>query len=199
MAASQQVLIAGAGLPAPTTYTTVGTQTVLASFWGSATRATIELYAAGANTLGGSIGGGGGQYAKKNTYSLAGLTGLFLTIPAGGSGAACLVQENSGSGGTIVQAISPTSSTGGTGGTGDVTNDGGSGGFGTGTAGGGAGGSSSAGGNAVGATPGAGGGGLAGAGGTTGFNGGNGVNYGGGAAAQSSALGAQGAIKITWA
>lgn len=180
-----------------TSYTTTGSQTV--PIPAGATQAVIEGYGAGSfgyqyNSSG--YGGGGANYAR-TTASLAGLTGLYITVPVAGTGQvgpSAIARANS-SGGTILMqagggvygASASVSNVG------DVSYNGGRGYGATNGGGGGAAGPNGAGGAGGSSTGGAGGGGLAGSGGATGKVG---NNYGGGGASNQN--GAQGAIKITW-
>ncbi len=197
--------------PIVTTYTTPGTQTV--SVPTGAVIVTVECYAAGATPLddGTAGAGGGGAYSKRNTYSVAGLTGLYLSVPAAPgnntAGGDAFVRENNASG-TVI-CLAKGGGSGGTiriggaaaSGTGDTKYSGGNGeAYGGGLAGGGGGaGSTGNGSNGSAGSGGAGGGGLAGAGGEG--NGTNGVAAGGGGGSRDdvqAGAGARGAIKLTW-
>lgn len=202
--------------PYSTEYTTPGTQTV--SVPAGATSVTIECIGAGAGAYwnNGAIrsGGGGGGYAKATSYSVSGLSAIYLSIPGaaatGTSGGDAFAKANSSGGTTICLAKGGgvgTYSVGGSGGyavceTGDVKRNGGAGYFGSSNAaaaGGGAANSASDGGNATPYAGGAAGTGTApaGAGGTAYANG---ALYGGGGGGSTSGLGtgAQGWIKLTW-
>jgi len=191
------MMASGAPVPAPNTYTTTGTQTVLAADWGGATSAFIECYGGGAGG-GNPSGGGAGAYSAA-TVSLAGLTGLYLDVPAAsfGAGGSASVKQNNSSGTTVCSAAGGTIPTGGdaASGVGDTKYSGGNG-SGSG-GGGGAAGPNGNGGNASGTTGGAGNGGLAGNGGS--FPATAATNYGGGAQGNEfGSTGRQGVIKITW-
>lgn len=207
-AASTPVMFA----PYSVTFTTPGAQTIPVPF--GAKTVTVECYGAGGSgnarqTM--FCGGGGGGYSKKNTYSLAGLTGIYISVPgvpaAHTDGADAFAKENSSGGTTIClakggQAQPDVNNLGGqaSAGTGDVKYSGG-----TGyqdlshalSAGGGGAGPTGAGGNASSATAGIADGGLSGAGGVDTATG---NNYGGGAGGwDPTAFGAQGAIRLSWA
>lgn len=183
-----------------TEYTTPGTSTI--SIPSGASTVTVECIAAGGGTPGGG-GGGGGGYAKKNTYSVSGLSGIYISVPNTASGATngspCFAKENSSGGADIARATGGNKGDGGTGGAGtvgDVLRTGGTGGGAGSGGGGGAAGPTSNGSNASGGTGGTGGGSPAGAGGNSGVNG---SNYGGGAGGLAGNTGAQGWLKLTWA
>jgi hypothetical protein len=184
-----------------TEYTTIGQQTIGIPV--GATSVTIECIASGFTAPFSNAedpsGGAGGAYSKTINYSLAGLTALWLSVPAGASGDA-MVRANNSVGPIICLAKGGGSNQGGSAasGVGDVKFSGGntvSGGVVLGLAGGGAAGPNGPGGNCSGSTPGTAGGSPAGSGGTTG--GGAGQNYGGGGGCFAG-LGAQGWIKLTW-
>ena len=186
----------GGFTPVSTDYTTPGTQTV--SIPDGATAVTVECIGSG-GAGGASYGGGGGEYAQKTSYAVAGLTGIYISVPdafTSSDGDAAFAKENSSGGTTIALANGGLRAShggaGGTGGTGDILHDGGAGNPARG--GGGAGGPTSAGGNGSGSTGGAGGGSPAGAGGDEGSAG---HNYGGGGAAGST-IGAPGWIRLSW-
>lgn len=189
------------------TITATGTQTV--SIPAGASTVTVECISSGAGGYdnGTTYGGGGGAYSKKNTYSLAGLTGIYIDVPAAGAyganGSDALARENS-AGGTIICKAAKSWNynsihTGDGGqaadGTGDLKYSGGGISSSAGGGGGAAGPSGSGAANS-GGTGGTAGGSPAGAGGNTSANG---NNYGGGAGAGGATTGAQGWIKLTWA
>lgn len=134
-----------------TEYTTPGTQTI--SIPAGASTVTVECIAGGASGSrnggpgGNAPGGGGGEYAQKTTYSVAGLTGIYISVPAsvagvsssataGNAGSDCFAKENSSGGTDICRAKgAPATATpgfgaktgaGGSGGTGDILRSGGS-------------------------------------------------------------------------
>ena len=220
MAAIQQLLASLASAsgfsPFSAEYTTPGTQTV--SIPAGATAVTIECIGGGAGAFWNSgtirAGGGGGAYSKTNSYSVSGLSALYLGVPASAdsyvSGSLALVKANTSGGAVLCLAMGGsvgTASVGGAGGssaagTGDLKYQGGTGYYALSNApagGGGAGNSAGAGGNSSSGTGGAAGAGTAPAGnGGSGFS--NGANYGGGGGGSTSGLGrgAQGWIKLTW-
>lgn len=204
-----------------TEYTTPGTQTI--SIPAGASSVTVECIAAGAAANCQRVtvedpyqaaGGAGGAYSKKNTYSVASLSGIYISVPAAAvaaSGQDAFARENN-SGGTeicVAKGATRSSSAGAVSqggqagsGVGDVKYSGGNGATGSNTqGGGGAAGPSGNGSNGTSGSGGASGGSPAGNGGSPGDN--NGNNYGGGAGADDSpttnANGAQGWIKLTWA
>jgi len=206
MSGIQQMLLGGGGFAQVVqTYTTPGTQTV--SIPDGASFVTVECIGAGANgshTADPTVNGGGaGAYSKRNSYSLSGLTGIYISVPTGQGGDA-FAKENSSGGTTICLAAgkSTANSSGAlsTSCTGDLKYSGGDGDGSGGTgaiAGGGAGGPNGAGTAASVNTPGVGGGGAAG-------NGGNGSQdgfvYGGGGGCTNvtDKLGAQGWLRLTF-
>ena len=189
--------VSSAFTPFSTEYTTPGTQTV--SIPAGATTFDVECIAAGGGGTSGAglSGGSGGGYAKKSGYSVAGLTGVFISVPnttaVNSDGASCFSKENSSGGTDIIRA------TGGAGSVGDTLRTGGSATAAGASGGGGAAGTTGNGSNNSGSSGGAGGGTPAGAGGN-----GNaaGNNYGGGGgdcgASGTNCLGAQGWLKISW-
>lgn len=195
-----------------TTYSTVGTQTV--SIPVGATTVTVECFGGGeagsTNFKSFGVGGGGGAYSKRNSYSTAGLSGIYIDVPAGGSlggadGADAVARENSVAGTIVCLAKGGGTAGGGVGGasasgTGDVKHSGGNGAGAISSSGGGGGaGPSGNGSNGSGATGGASGGSPAGAGGNGTNNAGNEAGGGGGAGSSSFAAGAKGRVILTWA
>ena len=100
-------------LPYSTEYTTPGTQTV--AIPAGAATVTVECYGSGANAtyvngVQSTCGGGGAGYSRRDTYSVSGLTALYLSIPdapASGSGVLgddAFVKENTAGGTTICLA-----------------------------------------------------------------------------------------------
>lgn len=205
-----------------TAYTTPGTDTIPIPV--GATAVTVECYGAGGSVNGpfavGKTGGGGGAYARRDVYAVAGLTAIYISVPnqtaVATGGGDCFARENTSGGSDICRAK------GGGAGVNDGTASGGSASSSVGdvrfrggqsrvtgisnSGGGGAGGPSGAGGDTNNShSGGAGGGGVAGAGGARGAAGDppeNGANYGGGGGGGPSAsggLGAQGYLKLTWA
>lgn len=192
--------------PTSNTYTTPGTQSV--NVPAGATYVTMECIAGGSSGTVSTIGGGGGAYAAKNSFSVVGLATVFIQVGAGAAtgntkGTNSYVKETDTSGTIrcLAAASSASSSVGGldSGCTGDVKHSGGDG-FG---GGGGAGGPTSAATNCTGETGTAGGGGSAGAGGN-GLPGPGaptaGSNYGGGGARSQDnfSAGAGGWVKLSW-
>lgn len=188
-------------------YSTVCTGTGTVAIPQGASSVTIELIGAGADGYwdggdGMCRGGGGGAYSKKNTYSVNGLTGIYLDVGAG----ATVARINNLSGTVICSAAPGGYPAGGLAsyGVGDVTYSGGNGTpvlNGVTAGGGGAAGPNGNGGNAIGATGGVSGGGAAGSGGDgSTYQPGN--NYGGGGGGNGysgKGNGAQGWAKLTWA
>ncbi len=193
-----------------TDYTATGGQTI--AIPAGAVAVTIEVIAAGAGGNSGNNGGGGGGggYAKRNTYSVAGLTGIYIYVPpsvaASTSGAAAYARENA-SGGTVICSANgggpgsgASAGSGGAGTVGDVLHTGGNGDiYGTGGGGGGAAGPTSNGSPGYHSIGGDGGGTPAGKGGDWGGN--PGANYGGGGNGYNTGTGgagAQGWVKLSW-
>src|SRR3989344_5457851 len=141
--------------------TTTGTQTVTIPI--NANKMAVEwIRAGGHGDTNAGTAGGGGEYAQKTNYSLAGLTGIYISVPASpvsnGNGDPCFAKENDSNGTDIARAIGGKISAfglngvGGTGGTGDILHAGGQGTQSGTAAGGGAGGPVSNGGNGSGNT-----------------------------------------------
>lgn len=200
-------LLAAAGFASYSqTITTTGASTITKPV--GATTCTVELIAAGSSGVNNfddsGSGGGGGAYSKTNTYSLAGVTGIYIVIPAGNAGNAIARVNNSG-GAVIAEAdgtINDSAGGSAASGTGDVKYSGGSGSSGSVSSsycrGGGAAGPTGNGGNATSGSAGAGGGSPAGFGGGSGSGG----DYGGGGGVNSSgtvSAGGQGWCRLTWA
>ena len=205
------MLLAAAGfIPYATAYTATGAQTIAIPAGAS----TVTIECIGPGGPGGSDGdnewgsGGGGAYSKKTSYSVAGLSGIYLYVAPSTtslvSGVATLAKANNSSGAVICSAdyghgrYANGDAVGGAAanGTGDVKYSGGAGQVGDRNdyAGGGAGGPTGNGGNGNLASPGSGNGIPAGSGG----GGGNPGNiYGGGGGTYSA--GAQGWIRLSWA
>lgn len=184
--------------PYSETITATGTDTILIP--PGATVLTVECIGGGGRSGGGNAGGGA-EYAKRNTYSVIALSGVYISVAvantgSGNPGDPTFVRENN-SGGTVICRANGGSNgglgsgAGGSGGTGDVLHSGGAGK--PDRHGGGAGGPVDAG--ASGSSGGASGGPPAGAGGTDGHDG---EDYGGGAGAGNH-LGGQGWLKLSWA
>lgn len=191
----------GKSVPLPTEYTTSGSHTVPSSFWLDATSVTAECIGGG---TGGSTysGGSGGAYAKKNSYSLSGLSALYLVVPNSSTSTAqsAYVRANNSSGSVIAMAEgSPSPDTPGraANSTGDVRYSGGVSHF-LYNYGGGAAGPSGNGGDASSDAPGSGGGSPAGAGGTF-DNNGNPYGGGGGKTSEGLTAGGPGWIRLTFA
>ena len=186
----------GPSFPIVETFVTPGTSTI--GLFSGASTVTVEGIGAG-DGKDGSFGRGGGGYSRRNSYSLSGLSALYLIVPAGnanaGTAASAIVRANN-SGGTLIMEAKPgngySANTNSSTGTGDVRYNGGAvGSFSN--AGGGAAGPSGAGGASSGTTPGTSGGSPAGAGGASGQAG---QSYGGGGG--NNAGGAQGWIRLSW-
>ena len=188
--------------PYSTEYPTAGTQTIPVP--SGATTVEIEVIAAGGNANHDGFyaqGGGGAGYAKRNAMSLAGITDIYISVPAQASEGACFARANT-SGGTLLcnatggSHAATSGGPGGTGTVGDVLHTGGNGQrvWYSGAYGGGAAGPTGNGGTPTsgGAPAGAGGGG-----------GQNGSNYGGGGGdtqpGGAAGVGAQGWLKLSWA
>ena len=215
------MLMKAAFVPYSTEYTTPGTSTI--SIPAGATTVTIECIGSGArgdvNSGVRGAGGGGSAYAKKNTYSLSGLTGIYISVSAintteEGAALDSFAKENSSGGTTICLAAGAPGAVadgstplGGTAAssTGDVKYSGGSGASvhssdEVASGGGGSAGPSGAGGNASYDTAGTGNGAPAGNGGSgsgvagSAAGGGGGAHYSG-----TSGNGARGWIKLSWA
>jgi len=193
--------------PFSTEYTTPGYAATIAIPEGAST-VTVECIGGGGGRgwySDNSGGGGGGGYARKNSYSVAGLTGIYVSVGygyhvSGGAYSYPSFARENGSGGTVIANATggyaaPTGS-GGAGGAGTVGDVLYTGGTGAGSAGGGAAGPGGNGGAASGSTPGAGNGSPAGDGGANDLPG---EDYGGGSGGGTSANGAGGWLKLSWA